>query len=82
MDEEKYNFHLEQLKKYKKNKFGVSHIIKILDFSRGTFNNIIQQNDLSRLPKFKKIEHKRRDGSTYNIYKFDIVDTARFLAEN
>ena len=81
MDEEKYNFHLEELKKYKKNKFGVPQIIQILDFSRGTFNNIIEQNDLHRLPKFKKLEHKRKDGSKYDIYKFDIIDTARFLAE-
>lgn len=79
---EKYNLHLAELKKLKKSKIGVKELINIINISRTTFQNIIKENNLYLLPNFSTKEYKRKDGSPYNIYVFDIYDTAKFLAEN
>lgn len=63
-------------------KLNKEQVCRVLNISGTSFVNIINKNDIYKLPKFKVEETTRKDGKPYRNYKFDINDVAYFLAHN
>lgn len=84
MDKEKLEFYLRKIEATfpKKSKLNQRQYCQIEGMSSTTFNEIIKNNELDKLPKFKSKEIIRKNGIPYRSYGFDIYDIARFLANN
>ena len=82
MDKEKLEFYLRNIEVTfpKKSKLNQRQYCKIEGMSSTTFHEIIKNNELDKLPKFKSKEIIRKNGIPYRSYGFDIYDIARYLA--
>jgi len=80
MNQEKLDFYVKKIEKQYSNKiiFNVREVCEILSISRATFQRRIENNDIHKLPKFEKIEYKRKN-IKYSTYKFKLYNIAIFL---
>lgn len=83
MDKDKLEFYLRKIEATfpKKSKLNQRQYCQIEGMSSTTFNEIIKNNELDNLPKFKSKEMIRRNGVPYRNYYFDVFDVAQFLAK-
>ena len=79
---EKLKFYLRKIETTfpKKSKLNQRQYCQIEGMSSTTFHEIIKNNELDKLPKFKSKEIIRKNGIPYRSYGFDIYDIARYLA--
>lgn len=54
---------------------------RIIGISLRTFSRIVMAEEWSKLPPFKSVEVKRKDGMKSTKYQFNIFDIAEFLSE-
>ena len=82
MDKDKLEFYLKKIDGMfpKKSKLNQRQYCQIEGMSSTTFHEIIKNNELDKLPKFKSKEIIRKNGIPYRSYGFDIYDIARYLA--
>lgn len=78
---DKQKYYLEKIENQFPNrkKLNQGEMLQCINKSRATFLRLLHTNDLHLVPKFEKIEHKRK-GTQYNTYTFDVFDVAEFLA--
>ena len=83
MDKDKLEFYLKKIEGMfpKKSKLNQRQYCQIEGMSSTTFNEIIKNKELDKLPKFKSKEIIRKNGIPYRSYSFDIFDAAQFLAK-
>ncbi|RXJ69504.1 hypothetical protein CRV08_02030 [Halarcobacter ebronensis] len=75
---------LNEIKNMYPNKMilNASQVSKVLGISTRTFSRFIENEDWHKLPQFKSEACKRKDGTKYNKYQFNIFEIAEFLATN
>ncbi|MFW3374683.1 hypothetical protein ACN9JV_06685 [Aliarcobacter butzleri] len=83
MDKDKFEFYLKKIEGMfpKKSKLNQRQYCEIKGICSTTFNDMINRNELSELPKFKSKKTIRKNGIVYRSYSFDIFDVAQFLAK-
>lgn len=83
MDKDKLEFYLRKIEATfpKKSKLNQRQYCQIEGMSSTTFHEIIKNNELDNLSKFKSKEIIRRNGVPYRNYSFDVFDVAKFLAK-
>ena len=81
---EKLEFYLRKIETTfpKKSKLNQRQYCEIKGICSTTFNDMINKNELSELPKFKSKKTIRKNGIVYRSYSFDIYDVAKHLSQN
>ena len=81
---EKYKFYIAKIEAMfgDKSKLNKSEVCRVIGISPTKFFNIIENNDLHLLPKFKSKETVTKNNKNYKNYSFEINDVAMFMAQD
>lgn len=82
MNEKKIEIYLSEIKKLypDKRKLNKTQYCRVKGISISQFTMIINNKNYEKLPTYKFEEKKKRNGTIYRTYEFDIYDIAVFLA--
>ncbi|WP_152059358.1 hypothetical protein [Aliarcobacter butzleri] len=80
---DKFEFYLKKIETMfpTKTTLNAGQYCKIKGIGRTSFNKMIVENQLHKLPKFDFEKSERKNGTIYRNYSFNVFDVAQFLAK-